>query len=84
MPTSPDRGDWSLGKTVESDTLAIAMANAARFIGQVGRLARKEGGHMLPFYLQPSTFNLQPRIQLPLLALRRRALTGRAESSRCF
>jgi 16S rRNA A1518/A1519 N6-dimethyltransferase RsmA/KsgA/DIM1 with predicted DNA glycosylase/AP lyase activity len=84
MPTSPDRGDWSLGKTVESDALAIATAQAARTIGQVGRLARIAGWHMLTFNLQPSTFNPQPRFESPLLALNRRALTGRAESSRCF
>jgi hypothetical protein len=84
MPTSPVRGDWSVGKTVESDTLAIATAKAGRSIGQVGRLARIAGWHMLTFNLQPSTFNPQPRPQLPLLAPNRRALIGRAESSRCF
>ena len=55
MPTSPDRGGWSLGRTVESDALAIATAQAARTIGQVGRLARIAGWHMLTFNLQPST-----------------------------
>ncbi|HEY9610091.1 hypothetical protein [Allocoleopsis sp.] len=39
MPTSPDRGDWGLGRTVESDVPIVATANAARSLGQVGWLA---------------------------------------------
>ena len=40
MPTSPDRGDWGLGRTVESEAPIVATANAVRSLGQVGRLAQ--------------------------------------------
>lgn len=86
MPTSPDRGDWGLGRTVESDAPIVATANAVRSLGQGGRLAQ---ANLYPS-TDPYSFgeryanNLQLRPQTPLLAPHRRASTGRAESSRGF